>query len=112
MLEAYSQTSIVAKMGLFLGFAPLVLSVLYAIRPTERRLALMRPLSLAAIFSALCTLLIGAVGVLRGLAATDRPVSLPSAFLGGAEAIVPMFVTFACLTVAWLAVAVGLRRQP
>jgi hypothetical protein len=108
-----SQASIAAKLGLLIGVSPLVLGVLYALRPNERRLALMRPISLAAIFSALCTVLIGVVNVLTGLAATPSLTlaSVQRALPGLAESVIPMFLTFACLTVAWLCVALGLRRQ-
>ena len=107
-----TQTSVVAKLGLFVGLAPLVLGVLYAIRPSERRLALMRPLSLAAIFASLCTMIVGMVGVITSLAASPALASpdLQRALPGLAEALVPVFVTFACLTVAWLFVALGMRR--
>jgi len=108
-----AQTSLVAKLGLFVGLAPLVLGVLYAIRPSERRLALMRPLSLAAIFAAICTTVVGMVGVITSLAARLDlgAIDLHRALPGLAESLVPVFVTFACLTVAWLCVALGMRSQ-
>jgi hypothetical protein len=107
-----AQTSVVAKLGLLVGLAPLVLGMLYAIRPSERRLALMRPISLAAIFAAICTMIVGMVGVITSLAASPDLASsdVQRALPGLAEALVPVFVTFACLTVAWLCVALGMRR--
>ena len=68
--HSLAQTSVVAKLGLLVGLAPLVLGMLYAIRPSERRLALMRPISLAAIFAALCTMIVGMVGAITSLAAS------------------------------------------
>jgi len=113
LMGELAQASIAAKLGLLIGMAPLVMGVLYAIRPTERRLALMRPLSLAAIFAALCTLFAGFAGVLQGIghSASLGIVSLRAIAPGLAEAFIPIFLAFAAQTVAWLCVAVGLRRH-
>lgn len=42
--------------GLLICTVPTVVGAWFALRPSERLLALMRPLTLAAIFSALCSL--------------------------------------------------------
>ena len=47
------------------GFGALGMSIAYVIRPTERKLALMRPLSLASIFAAVCSFTHGLATVLR-----------------------------------------------
>jgi hypothetical protein len=88
-------------------------SVAYAIRPTEQKLALMRPLSLAAIFAAICSSSVGFATVLRGAGATPAwsAEGLGHAFAGLAECFIPPFVAFAFLAVAWLLVALGMRRQ-
>jgi hypothetical protein len=105
-------------MGLFslatllLVFVPLVMAIVYVIRPTEHHLALMRPLSLAGLFAAIAGTLVGFINTLRPLwtreltAETYRVVAI-----GAAEALVPMFIGFACLTAAWLLVAVGMGRS-
>jgi hypothetical protein len=82
------------------------------VRPSERKLALMRPLSLAGIFGAVSSLLVGIVNVLVGLGRVQvfDSQSLRFAFVNLAEGIVPTFVGFACLTVAWLCVAMGMRK--
>jgi hypothetical protein len=67
--------------------------------------------SLAAIFAGLCGMLSGFVIILRGIAATASAIPFRTVALGAAEALVPLFISFGCLTVAWLCVAVGLRRQ-
>jgi hypothetical protein len=101
-----------AFVGLLVSAAPLVMGVIFAISPNERRLALMRPLSLAAIFAGLSNLLLGAINVLRGLERTQSfdPAGLRGAFVGTAEGIALTLLTFACLTVAWLCVAIGMRK--
>jgi hypothetical protein len=102
-----------AKLTLLIGLAPMVMAVAYAIRPSEQRLALMRPLSLASIFAALSGLLVGVTAVLVGVGATDDASAQAwrRSAVGLAEALVPPFVTFAFLAVAWIGVALGMRRQ-
>ena len=105
------QAGFVALLSILVAIVPLGWGLLYALRPTEHRLALMRPLSLAAIFAGLCGMLSGFVMILRGIAATEKAIPWRSVSQGAAEALVPLFLTFGCLMVAWLCVALGLRRQ-
>ena len=53
MIGVLSQASIVALASIFMGVVPLAMGIVYVIWPSEQRLALMRPLSLATIFAAL-----------------------------------------------------------
>lgn len=112
IFDVLRQASIVALLSLIVTVLPLGAGIAYAIRPTEQRLALMRPISLAGIFAALCGLLSGLVSVLRYAAVNETPAESRIIFLGLAEALVPLFVAFGCLTAAWLCVAIGLRRYP
>ena len=94
------------------GVCGLGTAIAYAIRPTERRLLLVRPLSLASIFAAVCSSSVGVATALKG--AADGGIgaeSLRVMTAGLSEAAIPLFVAFAVLAVAWLAVAIGLRRQ-
>jgi len=101
------------------GPGTLGVAIVYAIRPAERKLAFMRPLSLASIFSAIGSLAAGMATVLHGAAATpawalgtvEGPGNVGRLLMGCAETLVPVFVTFGLLAVAWLVVALGLRRQ-
>ncbi len=94
------------------GGGGLGMAVAYAIRPTERKLALIRPLSLAGIFAAVCSSAVGFATALKGPAdAGVNPESMRVMLAGLSESWVPLFVAFAFLAVAWLLVAVGLRRQ-
>jgi hypothetical protein len=107
--------------GIYLmGFVILVagigvfgMSIAYAIRPTEQRLALMRPLSLAAIFAAICSSSVGTATALKFAGATEPlgPKAINVMLMGMSESLIPPFVAFAFLAVAWLLVAVGMRRQ-
>ncbi len=104
--------SLFALLTLILGVVPLVMAVVYASRPTERNLALMRPLSLASLFAAIAGMLLGFINVLhlfwtRG--ATSETYRVMA--IGAAESLVPVLVGFASLTVAWLVVAIGMGRR-
>jgi hypothetical protein len=106
------QASLFALLTTALGFVPLVMAVVYLIRPTEPHLALMRPLSLAGLFATIAGSVLGFMNVLsvvwtRELTAETYRVMA----VGAAESLVPVLVGFASLTVAWLLVAVGMGRQ-
>lgn len=112
-MQSIRHASIFQLLGLLVSVAPLAMGIVFASRPSEQRLSLMRPLSLAGIFAAVCSLLLGLANGLHAVARTDtvEPTSLRFAALVLSEAVVPAFVAFACLTVAWLCVAVGMRKQ-
>jgi hypothetical protein len=102
------------------GLAALWTAIRFALRPTEHGLAVLRPLSAATTFATLGAFLHGVVtallNVVQGLENAADPAATAQAwqvFLAGlAEATVPLILAFALLAVAWLLVAVGLRRQP
>ena len=111
-MDMLRQASLFALLTLVLDFVPLVMAAVYVVRPTERHLALMRPLSLAGLFAALSGGVLGFINVLlfvrtRELTAETYRVMA----IGAAESLVSTFVGFASLTVAWLLVAVGMGRQ-
>jgi hypothetical protein len=110
-METLRQASLMALLSLALTFVPLVMAVLYVARPSERRLALMRPLSLAGLFAALTGCALGFINVLRYIGARRETVDYSIAAIGAAESLVTVFVGFASLTVAWLLVAAGMGRQ-
>ena len=117
MVEILRQASIVALLSLVIAVVPMLMGVVYAVRPnevrpTEARLALMRPLSLAGLFAGLCGLSTGVVNLLRGVAiAGAANVQYDHVMIGLAEAMVTLVVAFGCLTVGWLCVALGMTRQ-
>lgn len=105
--------SLFTRFGLIVSLAPLIAGIVYAVRPTERRLALMRPLSLAGIFSAVSSLLLGMANALETIAKNGGAptAAFPPAAAMLAEAMIPSFVGFACLTVGWLCIAAAIRRS-
>ena len=112
-IDAFNQSGVLAKMSLLVGFGPLALALLYALRPSERTLAFVRPVSLAAIFAAISGMVAGWIAILMGIAATqpDRlQRATPSILVGVAESLVPPLINFGLLSTAWLIVAVGMLR--
>jgi len=103
-----------------LGLFTLAQAIRFAFRPAERTLAILRPLTAATGASALAAVLLGTANGLMGLkwameraaaAGQPSPVNV-TAILGGAtESLAALAAGAALLTVVWVLVAVGLRRQ-
>jgi len=112
MSQMLHNASLFGRLTLIMGFVPLVMAVVYALRPTEQNLALMRPLSLAGLFAAIAGMLLGFINVLKAFW-TREPTSETYRVMavGAAESLVPVLLGFACLTVAWLVVAIGMGRR-
>ena len=109
-MDVLAQASIMALLSMVVPLAPMVMGITYAIWPTEGRLALMRPLSLAGIFSGLTGFSVGLINVLNGVGSSSMSDNRIF-YIGLSESVVALFACFGCLTVAWLCVALGLRRQ-
>jgi hypothetical protein len=101
-----------ALASMFVAVLPLTVGIAYAIWPNEQRLTLMRTLSLATVFAAVAGLALGLVNELRFVSRSGTVTFSPQVAMGLAEGLVPLFVSFGCLTVAWLCVTVGLWRRP
>jgi hypothetical protein len=113
LIDAFRESGGFARLSLLTGFVPLGLAIAYVRRPAERTLAIMRPLSLAAIFAAICGLVAGLIAVLMGVAVTlPKPVHVANVYKGLSDALVAPFLNFGLLAVAWLLVAVGMMRRP
>jgi hypothetical protein len=111
--DMLGQLGLFAKLTMAVAVVAFGLAVAYVFRPTEQKLVLMRPVSLAAIFATVSGLLGGWIAVLGGIAATpDGHLPLASLYRGIAESLTVGFVSFGLLAAAWMLVAVGaLRRQ-
>ncbi len=112
VMDLLGSSSLVGLLGLLVSLAAVIMALAYAIQPSEGRLALMRPLSLAAIFGGLGSFTVGVTSVLQGIAVTPSFTTdtWRRIAAGGAESVVSLVVTFGCLTIAWLLIALGLRR--
>jgi hypothetical protein len=104
------EMSLASLFSIIVSFLPLIAAGAYVLRPSEQRLSLMRPLSLAGIFAGLNGLCLGLINTLRGLW-LEPPRDMRIIWLGTAESIVPIYVAFSCLMLAWLLVAAGMRRK-
>ena len=92
------------------GIGALGTAIGYAITPSEGKLALMRPLSVASIFAAICSFAVGIATAFKGGADGElTAAALKGMTAGIAESFVPLFVAFAFLSVAWLLVGVRIR---
>ena len=110
-MPGLGSASYASLMGMLICAIPMVVGLLYLMRPKERVLSLMRPLTLAAIFSAACGT---ALAITNGLVALSRASALDANGVGHvaivvAEGMIPVIASFACLTVGWICVAVGMR---
>ena len=110
LFDMFRQMGIAALVSIVISFLPLLAAGNYMFRPSEQRLALMRPLSLAGIFAGLNGSSLGAINTLRGLW-LEPPRDGRIMLISTAESIVPLYVAFSCLMLAWLCVAVGMRRH-
>lgn len=79
-------------------------------QPSEQRLALMRPLSLASLFAGLSGLLLGLINMLRYYWMNETDLSMRVMAVGLAESLVSLLLAFEALTLAWLCVAVRFFR--
>ena len=107
MLPILQNMGVFAALTFVIDLLPLAMAFAYAFQPSERRLALMRPLSLAALFGAMsCTVSSIALGFRRISIGPDLSADFQRQLaMGFAEALAPTFVGFACLTASWLLVA-------
>jgi len=102
-----------SMLGLFLCMVPLVAAVRYALCPSERLLALMRPLTVGAVFAAVCTFVLalanGSVDI--SMMSSFDPPSIRSVAAVFTERLAPVMASFASLAVAWFFVAIGMQRS-
>jgi len=111
LLAILGSAGVVARLSMLVSIFPLGVGLAYALRPNEQRLALMRPVSLAGLFAALSGTVAGAINVLRMIWTSEGPVNWRVVAVGSGESLFPLLLAFGSLTVAWLCVAAGFRRQ-
>ena len=111
-MEVFRNAGIMALASMFVGVVPLTMGIMYAIWPSEHRLSLMRPLSLATIFASVGGTALGFINELGFITRSGTVGFSPQVAQGIAESLVTLFFNFGCLTVAWLCVTLGLWRRP
>ena len=104
--------SYASLLGMLICIVPAVAGAWFAFRPSERLLSIMRPLTLGAVFAALCNFVLAiangfvAISTMSGLDLTGVRV-VGAVFM---EGLAPIVVSFASLAVAWFSVAIGMRK--
>ena len=111
-MEVFAHAGVAALASMFVGVLPLAMAAVYAIWPSEQRLALIRPLSLATVFAAVAGVSLGLINELRYISRTGHLEFSTAIAAGLAESLVPLFFAFGCLTATWLCVTIGLSRHP
>jgi hypothetical protein len=100
-----------AVLGLLITAVPLVVAILFAVRPSASRLELMRPVTLAAIFASLAGICLSLANSFVGINRHSGGNVVAYAAEVFAESVIPAFVSFAMMAAAWLIIAMAMRRQ-
>lgn len=112
-MRLFGHVTYASMLGLLLCMVPLLAGSRYAIRPSERLLALMRPLTVGAVFSAICTFVLalanGCVDI--SVMSSLDPQAIRSVAAVLTERLAPVMASFASLAVAWFFVAIGMQRS-
>jgi hypothetical protein len=95
--------------GLVITVVPMLMGVVYAVRPTEAAGADAAALA-ASLFAGLAGFTTGP-SRMRSVSSRGQSTFGGTAVLGMSEALVPLLLAFGCLTVGWLCVALGMSRQ-
>ena len=112
VVHSLGYLSVFALLTMAVSIVAFGLSVAYVFRPTEQKLALMRPVSLATIFATVSGVFGGWIALLSSLPWTpggDPPVA--DLLRGLGESLTVGFVSFGLLAAAWMLVAVGMFRR-
>jgi hypothetical protein len=112
IVELFMQISVFAKLTMAVAIVAFGVAVAYVFQPTEQKLVLMRPVSLATIFATISGLIGGWIVLLQGVPATpDGHIPVASLSQGLSESLTVGFVSFGLLAAAWMLVAVGVVRR-
>jgi uncharacterized membrane protein len=104
--------SLFALLSILVNATPMVAGFAFALRPAATRLALVRALTLVGVFVTVANILSGSVNVLIYLARQSPAAPEPAdqVYRSIAEILVIPFIGFVFLALAWVGVAIGLRK--
>jgi len=111
-MRGFGSASYASLLGLLICSIPLLAAAWFAFKPSERLLALMRPLTLGAVFCCLSNFVLAIAKGFVGISMMDG-LDLPAVRTVGAifmEGLAPVVASFASLAVAWFFVAIGMRK--
>lgn len=111
-MRLFGHVTFASMLGSLLCMVPLLAGAWHALRPSERLLALMRPLTVGAVFAAICTFVLAlANGCVAISMSSLEPQAIRLVAAGFTERLPPVMASFASLAVAWFFVAIGMRRS-
>lgn len=100
---------------LALGLATFGVAVSFLIKPTEVKLGTLRPLSIATTFASVSGLSAGLATALTNISwqlqGGGKAINAAVLTMGIAESLVAAIVGFSLLTLAWIAVSLGMRKH-
>jgi type IV secretory pathway protease TraF len=112
IVHMLGEISLFAQLTMAVAIVAFSVAVAYVFRPTEQKLVLMRPVSLAVIFTTVSGVLGGWIALLSSIAARpDGHVPLAVLSRGIGESFVVGFVSFGLLGASWMLVTVGVLRR-
>jgi hypothetical protein len=112
VVHSLGQLSVFARLTMAVAIVAFGLAAAYVFRPTEQKLVLIRPVSLAAIFATVSGLLGGWIALLTSLPWTpDGHLPVADLYRGIGESLTVGFVSFGLLAATWMLVAVGVLRR-
>jgi hypothetical protein len=111
-MEAWNDMGWPARIPLLLCLAPLLAGALYAARPSARRLAIVKALSLAILAAGIGATTFGIISLLQVMGQWPdlSHYDWPRIVVGFSERLVTTTAALVCLALAWLTVAVGAAR--
>jgi uncharacterized protein YjeT (DUF2065 family) len=112
VMEAWNDMGWPARIPLLLCLVPVVAGILYAARPTARRLAVTKALSLATLAAGIGGSVFGVISLLQLMGRRSNLSNnvWPWIAVGLSERLVTSAAPLICLALAWLIVAVGATR--
>ena len=100
---------------LLLGLVTVGVSVSFLLKPTEVKLGFIRPLSVATTYASIAGFVTGMATTLTKISwdlQDGKGASFTAKFMAGiSEALIAAIVGFFLLTIAWVAIALGMRKH-
>ena len=111
-MGALRNASLFSLLSIAIAAAPMVAGFTFALWPSASKLAQVRALTLVGVFATAANLLVGAVNMLVYLAGRSPadPDPTRELYTSAAEVLVIPFIGLVFLALAWIGVAIGLRK--
>lgn len=112
-MEAWNAMGWPTRITLLLCVAPVLAASLYAARPTPRRLAILKALSVASVAAGIGATAFGVSSLLQNIGQRSSLTNSdwPWIAVGFSERLVTTSASLGCLALSWLLAAVGAARS-